>query len=114
MFRIDNGCLTGFNNIENPNTDLIVPEGVTSIVFGAFEGCKNITSVALPISCKIISANAFLGCESLRSILPIEGIEDIGEQAFRDCQNLIDFKIPLGVTILHKNLFQGCINLKYV
>ena len=49
-------------------TDLIIPEGVTSIGFSAFFGCSSLTSVTIPESVTSIGDYAFYDCRALRSI----------------------------------------------
>ena len=53
-------------------TDLIIPDGVTSIRDYAFRNCTNLTSVTIPDSVTSIGKWAFSGCQGLRSItLPL-------------------------------------------
>ena len=53
-------------------TELIIPEGVTSIRDYAFRNCTNLTCVTIPEGVTSIGKWAFLGCHGLRSItLPL-------------------------------------------
>lgn len=55
-------------------TDLVIPEGTTSIGSHIFVGCKHLTSVIIPDSVTRIGVGAFRGCSSLESItLPFIG-----------------------------------------
>jgi hypothetical protein len=47
---------------------IIIPEGVTSINYYAFEGCKTLESVSLPSSISSIESGAFAYCEKLSSV----------------------------------------------
>ena len=49
-------------------TDLVVPDGVTSIGNYAFYSCDGLTSVSIPSSVISIGNSAFTGCDSLTSV----------------------------------------------
>ena len=62
-------------------TELVIPEGVTSIDSYAFSGCSSLTSVIIPDSVTSIGGGAFLGCTSLTSItLPFVGAQKGGTE----------------------------------
>ncbi len=63
-------------------TDLVIPDGITYIKDGAFEGYKKLASVTIPDSVTSIGYNAFYGCTSLASITIPDGVTNIGEFAF--------------------------------
>ena len=50
------------------NGDIVIPEGVTSIVDGAFSGCKGLTSVTIPDSVTSTGGRAFSGCSELANV----------------------------------------------
>ncbi len=49
-------------------TDLVIPNGVTSIGNYAFRVCRNLTSITIPDSVTSIGDWAFYGCSSLTSV----------------------------------------------
>ena len=57
-----------WENVKESITRVIVCEGITGIRAGAFSGCKNLVSVALPESLELIFPSAFKDCEALESI----------------------------------------------
>lgn len=66
----------------NKVTDLVIPDGVTDIGWGAFHNCESLTSVKIPDSVKSISGNTFNGCINLTNIRIPDGVVNIGENAF--------------------------------
>ena len=49
-------------------TDLIIPDGVTSIGTYQFGGCKSLKSITIPSNVTNIGEEAFVGCKSLTSV----------------------------------------------
>ena len=78
-------------------TDLVIPDGVTSIGNFAFHDCSSLTSITIPDSVKSIGDSAFLGCSSLTSISISSGVTSIGTAAFDGCSSLTS------ITILNPN-----------
>lgn len=70
-------------------TEIIIPEGVTSIGFAAFWQLESLTSITIPNSLTVI-----------------------GEYAFADCSSLTSINIPDGVTLIEQGAFDGCENIK--
>ena len=56
-------------------TDLVIPDGVTSIGDYAFEDCTSLTSVTIPNSVTSIGENVFAFCFSLRHITYLGTVE---------------------------------------
>ena len=75
-------------------TDLVIPEGVTSIGSGAFMSCSGITEFDLPEGITAIEDNAFYGCHELtRLVLPLS-VKTIGDTCFDDCPLLVYVEYP--------------------
>ena len=109
-FQIKNGVLTKYT--EEPGvTDVVIPDGVTSIGSEAFCKCHRLTSVIIPEGVTSIGDLAFSWCENLTSITIPEGITRIGNWAFRDCGRLTDVTIPESVTIIGDGAFYRCYGL---
>ncbi|MBR2871889.1 MAG: leucine-rich repeat domain-containing protein, partial [Lentisphaeria bacterium] len=63
-------------------TAYIIPDTVTEIGWGAFDGCTGLTSVVIPNSVTYICGEAFYGCSSLTSVVLPDSVTEIGWGAF--------------------------------
>ncbi len=95
-------------------TEVVVPEGVTSIGSAAFFRCKNLTSVTIPKSVSSIGGSAFYGCSSLTSVTIPESVTSIGSEAFWGCSSLTSVTIPESVTSIGDEAFEWCSGLTSV
>ena len=69
-------------------TDLIIPEGVSSISSYAFESCESFKSVTIPNSVTSIGSSAFSDCKSLTSVTVPNSVTSIDNDAFANCNSL--------------------------
>ena len=118
-------------------TDLIIPEGVTSIKNSAFLYCSSLTSVTIPDSVTTIGnyafstctsltevtisnsvtaigTSTFYGCTALTSVTIGDGVTSIGDAAFYACTSLASVAIPDGVVTIGTNAFDYCTSLASV
>ena len=86
------------------STDVIIPDGVTSIGKEAFRE-KQLKSVIIPDGITSIADNAFRSNQLISITIP-ESVTFIGEEAFA-WNNLISLTIPNGVTTIGKGAFKG-------
>lgn len=82
-----------FGSKKDISNILIIPDGVTSIGNGAFNGCKHLTSVIIPDSVKSIGDYAFSNCFSLASITIPASVTQISNTAFYFCYKLTNISI---------------------
>ncbi|MCL2750684.1 MAG: leucine-rich repeat domain-containing protein [Coriobacteriia bacterium] len=112
-------------------THITIPSGYTHIYENAFEGRKDIVSVAIPSGVIKIGNWAFASCRDLRTVTIPEGITEIpaymfflsksletiflprgvtaiGHESFYNCENLTSVVMPESVTTISKKPFKGC------
>ena len=92
-------------------TDLVIPNGVTSIGNYAFQDCTSLTSVTIPNSVISIGEYAFIRCSGLTSAAIGNSVTSIGKNAFRNCSSLTSVTIPNSVTSIGDYVFYGCTGL---
>ena len=92
-------------------TELVIPDGVTSIGNSAFEYCSELTSITIPDSVTSIGRSAFLSCSGLTSITIPDSVTSIGRSAFEGCFGLARITIPGSVTSIGVGAFNSCISL---
>ena len=90
-----------------------IDANVTSLRFGAFASCANITKVSLPNCTKIPGSYAFSAAGDLEEISLPNVTSGTFTSTFRGCYNVktIDLRSLGGVT-LDTNCFRGCLSLK--
>ena len=95
-------------------TDLVIPDGVTSIGYYAFRNCKSLTSVTIPDGVESIGIEAFSGCTSLTSVTIGNSVTSIGDYAFYNCNSLTSVTIGKGVKFIDWDAFRDCKSLSSV
>lgn len=80
---------------------------VTTIGEKAFY-MKNIETISLPNTVKLIDNNAFSYCESLKHIEIPSSVKEIQEYAFYNCTSLTSIKLNEGLEILGASAFARC------
>lgn len=107
-YHVDNYAFKGNVNLKV----LYVPEGVKSILSGAFENCIALERVKLAEG--IVSISGFKGCTALKSIVLPQSLTEIGSQAFYGCNLLEEIVIPNGVTVIGSSAFYDCKSLETI
>ena len=101
-------ALSGWSYDVSATTNIVIPDGVTSIGSYAFALGSALQSVTLPATLKSIEYAAFYNCSSLREIRIPAGAETLGYNLFDGCTDLTvyapetlrdTFSVPGGCTI---------------
>lgn len=102
--RIGDGAFEGCTNLKSVN----IPNSVTSIGSAAFSGCTGLTDVTIGNSVTSIENSAFSGCTSLTAVVIPNSVLTIGRKTFADCSSLTSVTIPNSVTSIGFAAFSGC------
>ena len=95
------------------DTNVTIPNSVTTIGEWAFEGCSGLTSVTIPNSVTSIGEGAFYICSGLTSVTIPNSVTTIGCLAFGDCSSLTSVTIPNSVTSIGDSAFYLVKNIVY-
>ena len=104
---IGRGAFDGCSSL----TSITIPNSVTSIGSSAFTNCSSLASISIPNSVTSIGGGAFWGCTSLTSVTIPNSVTSIGDEAFYDCDALTSITIPNSVTNIGVRAFQHCFAL---
>lgn len=102
--------------IKNGNTlvagcsNSVIPNGVQTLGYGAFNGCETLKSIVIPDSVTEIGAYAFSDCAALTEVVIHDSVEYIEERAFSN-SGLTSIEVPETVKNLN-GVFCGCEKLK--
>ena len=105
----------GKNTSQTVSTTYYIPSSLQSvtvtggeILYGAFYGCKGLTSIVLPDTATTICKNAFWSCWGLTSVVIPSSVTKIEGYAFDNCWGLKSVFIPKSVTTIGAYAFEGC------
>ena len=89
-------------------TSVTIPGSVTSIGNFAFYCCSGLTSITIPNSVTMIGADAFSSCSGLTSVTIGNSVTSIGSYAFSNCSSLTSITIGSGVKSIYSQAFASC------
>ena len=124
-----NTLIRGCDNTTVPNTvtrfgddafsnchfvSFTIPESVTSLGYGTFMYCYDLTSVTIPESITCITNCAFYYCSRLASVDIPNTVTEIEDMAFGGCVSLSSLYIPASVVSVSWDSFTSCYGMTSV
>ena len=68
----------------------------------AFDGCVNLTEIAIPAGIKTIPTGAFRNCVNLKTVTLPAGVNKVEWDAFLNCHALECINVPFGKVDFYK------------
>ncbi|MDE5592684.1 MAG: leucine-rich repeat protein, partial [Clostridiales bacterium] len=81
---------------------------------GAFACCENLTEIIMNDGLLSIMNDAFYGCKKLQDVVVPDSVYFLGPNAFNLCANLKYVKLPASSNVVQQELFSGCETLESV
>ena len=110
-FRLSkDGNFIGITKYKGNAKNLVIPETIQGLpveVIGGFTVNKNIKSVVIPSSVKVIRESAFSYCESLENVTLPEELFYIGKKAFSNCVSLKMVTLPEKLFVIELDAFRN-------
>ena len=106
-FKVNTGMLIEYTG---ENSEVILPDNVTSIGRQVFSKRTDITSITIPEGVLSIGDYAFHNV-GLTSITIPDSVTSIGYRAFEDSRRLTNITIGNGLTSIGDGVFNNCISL---
>ena len=95
-------------------TDIVFPEGITSISKYVFQHWKNLKSVVIGNSITSIGEGAFQYCPNLESVTIGSSVNSVGQYAFRGCTGMQNLTIGNSVNSIGDQTFYNCGDLRSI
>lgn len=99
---------------ESGVTEVVLPEGLKTIEYGAFYNCANLRGVSLPSTLQNLGGYAFYKCSALTAIILPQNLTKMGSFCFDSCTGLTEIEIPSQLTTIEMYAFRGCTALRSV
>lgn len=110
MTSIANGAFEGAVHL----TDISFHDNVTDLGVMAFRDCKALKQVNLPESLNHIPSGTFSGCTSLEKVSIPDNYIYVGASSFQDCSALPEVKLPSELKVIGESAFTNCSKIESV
>ncbi len=91
--------------------NVVVPEGIKSIAYGAFARCHGLTQLELPNSLTVLWSFALYDCTNMTSVSLGNQLEVIGQATFYGCSSLKSLELPSSLIAIYSYAFRDCSSL---
>ncbi|MBR4762154.1 MAG: leucine-rich repeat domain-containing protein, partial [Clostridia bacterium] len=92
-------------------TSVVLPDTVEVITAESFAYCNYLTSITLPANLVMIGESAFCACILLDNVVLPDSITTLGQYAFAWCEALTSINIPSALRNIKRGTFTGCVSL---
>lgn len=93
---------------------VVIEDGITTVGYGLFRKCANLTTVSLPDTVTVLREYAFSECPRLETVSLPNTLTKIGERVFYDCPKLRDLVLPDTLTSIGNYAFYNCQSLESI
>ena len=97
-----------------PVTDLVFPEGISTIGAYTFAEYKGLKSVMISNDVTSVAEGAFQGCTGLKDVTIGSSVTSLGQYAFRNCTGMQNLVVGNSVNSIGSQTFENCGNLRSI
>lgn len=97
-----------------PVTDLVFPEGISTIGAYAFAEYKGLKSVVIGNDVTSVAEGAFQGCTGLKDVTIGSSVTSVGQYAFRNCTGMQNLVVGNSVNSIGDVTFGNCGDLRSI
>lgn len=90
---------------------VVLPEGLTTLPDGVFEGCRRLSHIQLPAQLSRIGGSAFASCRALTTVRLPDSLRIIEDAAFAWCDSLAQLILPTSACLVAASAFRECPSL---
>ena len=94
--------------------EITLPEGITTLDWGVFARCSNLSTATLPNSLITIGEDVFADCSQLQEVVLPEGLVSIERSAFMNCASLTSVTFPSTLISIGDYAFTCCHALTHI
>lgn len=99
---------------DEPVTDLVFPEGISTIGAYTFAEYKGLKSVLISNDVTSVAEGAFQGCTGLKDVTIGSSVTSLGQYAFRNCTGMQNLVVGNSVNSIGSQTFENCGNLRSI